>query len=1004
MSGTPHERQTLAQTRCQTCWLLGGLHPVCDLWVVLLRRSVWLVIRLSVRLLAGLWVWLLAGRSPAARWLDRCQRRFWICLLGLLLGLLLSGRSPALSQPASRLPPDPPIASVSSLNPLDLLEQGRSFYAAGQFAAAVTVWQQAAQQYQTQGDFQQQAIALTYLSLAQQELGNWSEAEAAISRSVQLLQADPAGQSLPLAQALNARGRLEFLLGQATVAIATWQQATDLYRQQGDRLGVTGGLINQAQALEAAGAYRRACATLLQAMGVEQRCEIAAAEAIDPLLAIFTERSPDPMMTALGLRSLGNLLRLMGYLPQSQQALEQSLRWSAALPAPTAQTALLSLAHTERDLYQQAQSLYDRTSLPQDRDRALAAAQQAQQRYESVIAQTADRPTDRLIHLQAQLQRLSLLIDLRQWLDRTHPTAAQQPIPAQIQAQIQDQIQALLAADLAQLPPSRTAIYAQLHFAESLVEADRSQLDAAIQLAQIARQQSDRLQDELAQSYALGTLGGFYEQIGQVSFPSDVPPVDALEQARQFTASALGLAQANQAWEIAYRWQWQLGRIYRMQGERELAIRHYQAAVESLEAVRQNLVAIESERQFSFRDTVEPVYRELVALLLQTGTNLQNPAQTTLQQVVQSIDALQLTELENFLRCNLAPAVAIDQAAIDPTAAVIHTIILDQQLAVIARLPGSTQLHLHTLPLTRSEVESILNNLRGQLTRPFLAPSALREAQQVYDWLIRPIEPLLSESGVKTLVFVLDGPLRNLPMAALYDGEHYLIERYAIALTPGLQLLEPTPLPRIPLQVLTFGLSEMRPDFPPHAGFVPLANVEQELSEIQAQVPSQILLNQAFTGSALQNSLRTSAFPIVHLATHGQFSSNPADTFILAWDERIDLNTLSRLLQSRETDNPHPIELLVLSACKTADGDRWASLGLAGIAVQSGARSTIASLWSVDDAATAELMGLFYRELAAEGSISRSEALRRAQVQLLNRSGYQAPRFWAPYILVGNWL
>lgn len=288
MSGTPNERQTLAQTHCQTCWLLGGLHPVCGLWVVLLRRSVWLVVRLLIRLLVRLWVRLLiqpwVGRSQVARWLDRCRRRFWICLLGPLLGLLLSGRAPALSQPASRLPPDPPISSVSaSLNPLDLLEQGRSFYAAGQFAAAVTVWQQAAQQYQTQGDFQQQAIALTYLSLAQQELGNWSEAEAAISRSVQLLQADPAGQSLPLAQALNARGRLEFLLGQATAAIATWQQATDLYRQQGDGLGVTGGLINQAQALEAAGAYRRACATLLQAMGVEQRCEIAAAEAIDPL-------------------------------------------------------------------------------------------------------------------------------------------------------------------------------------------------------------------------------------------------------------------------------------------------------------------------------------------------------------------------------------------------------------------------------------------------------------------------------------------------------------------------------------------------------------------------------------------------------------------------------------------------------------------------------------------------------------------------------------------------
>jgi CHAT domain-containing protein len=207
------------------------------------------------------------------------------------------------------------------------------------------------------------------------------------------------------------------------------------------------------------------------------------------------------------------------------------------------------------------------------------------------------------------------------------------------------------------------------------------------------------------------------------------------------------------------------------------------------------------------------------------------------------------------------------------------------------------------------------------------------------------------------------------------------------------------------LQAVAFGLSETRPDFPPHQGFAPLENVETELTIIQDQLSSQNYLNQRFTSDFLQQLVRDKSSPVVHLATHGQFSSDPDNTFLLAWDQRISLNDIRQLLGNR-TDQT-PIELLVLSACETATGDSQATMGLAGVAVQSGARSTIASLWSVDDVATTELMGYLYQALSAPSNrdtLTRAQALRQAQLALLNNPNFRAPTYWAAFVLVGNWL
>ncbi|HEY9711445.1 MAG TPA: CHAT domain-containing protein, partial [Oculatellaceae cyanobacterium] len=562
-----------------------------------------------------------------------------------------------------------------------------------------------------------------------------------------------------------------------------------------------------------------------------------------------------------------------------------------------------------------------------------------------------------------------------------------------------------IQSNLTNLPPSRAAVYAQVNLAESLIARRSNSPDQRSEIAMLlakAIQQARGLKDSRAESYALGELGRLYEQTQQWS------------DAQNLTQEALSLAQAISADHIAYRWEWQLGRILKQQGNLTGAVAAYTEAVNTLQSLRNDLVAINFDVQFTFRESVELVYRELVRLLLElpptASLNLRPDQeeeqegvlnQKNLEKARKVIESLQLAELDNFFReaCLKTKPEQIDQ--VDPTAAVIYPIILPDRLAVIVSLPRQSSLKVrlryYQTKLPQSQVESILEQLLQSLNPAFSNKQRLRVSQQVYDWLIRPADAQFAESGVKTLVFVPDGSLRNLPMAALHDGQHYLVEKYSIAVSQGLQLLQPRSLIRKRLKVLLGGLTEAR------QGFSALPAVQSELNQIASKLRSKVLLNQKFIKTTLEDQIYAEPFSIIHLATHAQFSSNAENTFLLTWDGRINVKDLDRLLRGREQEDTNPIELLVLSACQTAVGDKRAALGLAGLAVRSGTRSTLATLWSVRDQSTAELMAEFYRELT-QTEVNKAEALRQAQLTLLKKPKYEHPFYWAPFVLVGNWL
>ena len=861
-----------------------------------------------------------------------------LCLIAVLTFLLSLGLS--FHQNLPTVAQTAPVENIVT----ETEQTAKTQYQQGHLEKAIALWEKIAQNYQQQGKPVNQAEVLSYLALAYQQQGDWQKAEKAIASSLELVENDGQGKSV-FAESLNTLGTLQLAKGQTEEALKSWQKATLLFQQLKDTEGEFRGKINQARALRVLGFYPRACQQMLNALNLTAvTCQQLSFEQLTQSLSQLP-KTLSPLQVEAWL-TLGDTLRNLGQLGGSQTVLEAIL---THLPDPSQKNAIaFSLGRT----------------LEASGENELAL---------SWYVQAATPPVSRLLQSKAQLAQLKLLIDKKDW-----PTA----------------IALLPTIDqtLGQLPLSHQQIYSQINFAQRLTDLklknnQQSPLISweaiAARLAQ-AQQNAQLLGDQRGEIYAQGNLGKIYEQTQQWAI------------AQNLTEKALQASQGLNVPEMTYLWQWQLGRILAQQSQREPAISAYIGAVATLQPLSQDLTA-NSEFRFTFQQDVDLLYRQFISLLL--SPNAQGEiSQADLEQAREQIESLQVEELNNFFRAACLTTKSADIDELDPDAAVIYPIILPDRLAVILSLPKQP-LQVFNTPLEPEQLQTAIADLRYSLVirsrRDFFAPS-----QKIYNWLLRPLEKdFLAQKNLKTLVFVLDGPLKNIPMATLHDGKQYLIEKYRVSLTPGLKLLSPQKDSPNLTQTLFAGISENSEKL----GFTPLTYVKQELKAIQSQMPSSILLNEAFTPDALEKSLTYQSFPIVHLATHGRFSSQLQDTFIATWNELLDINQLANLLKSSNPTGDRGVDLLVLSACETAAGDERAALGLAGMAVRSGARSTIATLWSVNDQATSKLMGELYQQLANQ-KVTKAEALRQAQLALLGDKWYQHPFYWAPYILVGDWM
>lgn len=307
-------------------------------------------------------------------------------------------------------------------------------------------------------------------------------------------------------------------------------------------------------------------------------------------------------------------------------------------------------------------------------------------------------------------------------------------------------------------------------------------------------------------------------------------------------------------------------------------------------------------------------------------------------------------------------------------AAVIWMWPRDMQLELVLITPDAKPIGISVPEADKESLLLTVKQLRGEITNPRkrFTTSYLQPAQKLYEWMIKPVESNLTAENIDTLLLCVGGGLRGLPMAALHDGEQFLIEKYALAIIPAYNLTRIRYEGVKNSEVLAMGASEF-------TELNPLPAVPVEVSEITNNLwQGQAFLNENFTVENLLAQRQKQNFGIVHLATHAEFNSGePSNSYIQFWgEEKLGLDEIRKL----NLDEP-PVELLVLSACETAVGDLEAELGFAGLAIQAGVKTAVASLWLVSDAGTLALMNEFYRDLRS--APTKAGALREAQIAML---------------------
>jgi CHAT domain-containing protein/DNA-binding MarR family transcriptional regulator len=558
--------------------------------------------------------------------------------------------------------------------------------------------------------------------------------------------------------------------------------------------------------------------------------------------------------------------------------------------------------------------------------------------------------------------------------------------------------------------------------AEQIARLDPSTAQSQRKIARQVYQQAvviaDALGDLRSRSYACGYLGGLALEDNQ------------LDQAEQLTRRAILAAQQARLPDSLYRWEWQNARLLRARWKQDqsdqsldASIKFYAAATQPVQFIRNDISLGHGNQRkpVSFRESIGSLYFEYADMLLRRADRTTDNAALGDREKAAAVAALYIkaqetveqvkaVELENYFQdqcVHLLKSKQKEVQDVDAATAVVYLIPLADRTEILVSFRDK-QFFRAASTINAARLKRLAELLRSQISDIDQADEFepyQTTAQLLYKELIAPIRAALDRRHIQTLVFVPDGALRAIPMAVLFDGQHHLIEDFAIAITPGLELLEPKSIQRASVQLLTSGLSEARD------GFKPLTYVGDELKAVGHSYPNGTTLqDKDFIKPRLEQAMEARPYSIVHIASHAVFGDDASKSFLLTYDGRMQLDDIERLIRPYQLRD-NPVELLTLSACQSAKGDQErAALGIAGIAVKAGARSALAALWSVDEQATLELMSDFYAELSRGNStdgklqVSKAQAMRAAQIKMLRGQRFNHPYHWAGFLIIGNWL
>ncbi len=739
---------------------------------------------------------------------------------------------------------------------------------------------------------------------------------------------------------LLQQGQDRYQQGHFAQAIAIWHGALNKTKQNKDlRFQL---FIHLTAAYQALGDYQAATQMLQQADTLAQQSGISSQQ-------------------ILVHSYLGDLLLAMQQPDAAKHQLESQLELARTLDEPLILANLLN-------------NLGNVFSVEEDYGEALRVYQE--------VAEMAQQSQNTILHIQALSNQVQAHLNLDEPQASLVPLQQATSLVKQLPNNYDKGLQLL---GLAQLTLRLLKNYTDLVNHNPQYQIKPTSYQLINQVLQLANQ----YQDKRLLSYAKGFLAQLYEQEQRYS------------EALQLTREAIFVTQ--EIPDLLYFWEWQQAHLLQAQNNLDAASVAYQRALTHLQPIRMNLMMGQRNAREVFYERIRPVYYGLADVLLQQSaqTTLETEKNEHLKQARAAVEQLKAAELQDYFQDECVSSFATESTQLDQLTKHQHTalfypILLPDRTELLLTLPdGIRQI---VVAVGYDELAQTILDLRRNLQRA-IDGSFVKQAKQLYQWLIVPMLPELRAYQINTLVIVPDGPLRTIPLAALYNAEEkkFLFHEFALAVTPGLNLTDPRRLPRQDVMVLLNGLSEGV------QGFSPLPSVLKEINHIEGLFTNDtVLLDHAFSLTGINQALQNTPYEIVHISSHGQFDRDPKKSFLLTYDDKLTMDRLEHLLKLSEF-RQQKVELLTLSACQTAVGDERAALGLAGVAIKAGARSALASLWFVDDEATSQLVFEFYKQLQ-KPNLSKAQALQQAQTQIAQQHKFRHPAYWAPFLLIGNWL
>lgn len=863
---------------------------------------------------------------------------------------------------------DDPATTAGLLN-----TQGEIFFQQSDYAQAIAAYELSLALFQSLEDQRGEAQLLNNLGVVQQRLGQYSQASTTYQQALTRLDASPQPERHEDLRGiiLTNQGDLYRMLRQFPQALAVYEQALAIHRQRGDRLREGATLNNLGAVYRSLRDYQQALQAHQQALAVFER--LAAVDS-SPDTQQLVEQYQQLLTTARQMneqagaaaadpaRLQESLARYGQALDQYDQALGVLQELGEQVAAGTTLNQMGLVAHQLED-YPQAQAYY--------------------QQALDIFREMGDRQGEA-----AALSNLGLVLT-RQGNDAAALEFYGQALA--IQRQIQDTSgEAITWGNVGalMLRQQRPAI-AILCYKQS------------VNLTEQIRQSVRPLPLEVQQSYT-DTVAATYRTLADLLLQQDrvLEAQQVLELLKvQELEDYLQNVRGNGP---------NLAGLDYLPPEQDILALYDQAIAQGQELSQLRAIP-PGDRTPQQQQRLAELVANQQTLMVGFDNFLNHP------EVLAAVDRLSRTARRQNLDLEQLNALRDNLRTLEG-AVLIYPLILDDRLELILVTPDAPPIR-RTVPVGRSELNGAIAEFRLLLTNPVPRPLETETAQQLYQYLIQPLEDDLQQAGATTLLYAPDGQLRYIPLAALHDGEQWLVQRFRINHITAASLTDFDTPPDETMKVLAGAFTEGSVSFQVGTrqfsfGGLPFAGVE--VNSIAAAIPgTTTLFDEAFSPQTTIPYMDD--YSIVHLATHAEFVSGlPDESFILFGNgDRITLRDIA-------TWSLPNVNLVVLSACQTAVGGELGNgeevLGFGYQIQRTGARAAIASLWSVNDGGTQALMTAFYAAL--KRGLPKAEALRQAQISLITggdemRESPVAPQtslqlnlpyYWAPFILIGNGL